>query len=362
MTKTIKSFKGFDKDMKCLGYQYEVGKTYTHEGDISVCNSGFHACENPLDVLNYYSDIDGKYCEVEQSGNTRQKEDKIASSEIRIVAEIGFAGLFKAGVEWIKKITNPQEIIKRTKDKNDDTSVNYVQIGSSSHHAQIGSSSHSAQIGSSGESAKIGSSGYRAQIGSSGDHARIGSSGESAKIGSSGYRAQIGSSGDYAQIGSSGESARIGSSGYSVQIGSSGYSVQIGSSGEYARIGSSGCFAQISSSSHHAQIGSSGDYAQIGSSGDSAQIDSSGYSARIGSSGYFAQIDSTGEDSVICCVGNNSKVKASKGSWITLSEWEYNETKKRNIPKCVKTEFVDGERIKADTWYELVNGEFKELL
>ena len=104
-----------------------------------------------------------------------------------------------------------------------------------------------------------------------------------------------------------------------------------------------------------------GDSAKIGSSGDSAQIGSSGDYAQIGSSGDSAQIDSTGQDSVICCAGNNSAAKAKKGSWITLSEWEYNEQKGRCIPKCVKTEYVDGERIKEDTWYKLIDGEFKEV-
>ena len=155
-----------------------------------------------------------------------------------------------------------------------------------------------------------------------------------------------------AQIGSSGNSARIGSSGYSARIGSSGYSAQIGSSGYSAQICSSGNSAQIGSSGHSAQIGSSGDSAQIGSSGDSAQI---------GSSGNSAQINSTGDDSVICCAGHNSIVKAKEGSWITLSEWEYSEEKERWIPRCVKTEYVDGVRIKADTFYKLVNGEFTEI-
>ena len=169
---------------------------------------------------------------------------------------------------------------------------------------------------------------------SSGDSAQIGSSGNSAKIGSSGNSAKIGSSGDFAQIGSSGNSARIGSSGYSARIGSSGDS---------------------------AKIGSSGDFAQIGSSGDFAQIGSSGNSAKIGSSGDFAQIGSSGKDCVICCAGHNSAVKAKKGSWITLAEWEYSKEKERYIPKCVKTEFVDGERIKEDTLYKLIDGEFVEV-
>ena len=124
---------------------------------------------------------------------------------------------------------------------------------------------------------------------------------------------------------------------------SSGDSAQIGSSGNSARIGSSGNSAQIGSSGYSARIGSSGDFAQIGSSGDSAQIGSSG------------------KDCVICCAGHNSAVKAKKGSWITLAEWEYSKEKERYIPKCVKTEFVDGERIKEDTLYKLIDGEFVEV-
>ena len=170
-------------------------------------------------------------------------------------------------------------------------------------------------------SAKIGSSGYSAQIGSSGDYA---------KIGSSGYSAKIGSSGDYAKIGSSGDYAQIGSSGYSAKIGSSGYSAKIGSSGDYT------------------QIGSSGDYAQIGSSGDSAKI------------------TSKGKHSVVMAAGYQSQAKAKKGSWITLAEWVRTDDEDEKgfriwIPKCVKTEYVDGERIKEDTFYELVDGEFKEV-
>ena len=103
------------------------------------------------------------------------------------------------------------------------------------------------------------------------------------------------------------------------------------------------------------------DSAKIGSSGDSAQIGSSGDSAQIGSSGDFAQINSEGKYAVICCAGNKSIAKGKIGSWITLSEWEYNKEEKKTIPICVKTEKIDGEKIKEDTWYRLENGEFKEV-
>ena len=109
------------------------------------------------------------------------------------------------------------------------------------------------------------------------------------------------------------------------------------------------------------QIGSSGDSAKIGSSGYSAQIGSSGDYAQIGSSGDSAKIDSTGTDSVIMCAGYKSKAKAKIGSWITLAEWVYCEEKGRQVPVCVKTEYVDGENIKADTYYQLIGGVFTEV-
>ena len=131
--------------------------------------------------------------------------------------------------------------------------------------------------------------------------------------------------------------------------------------GNYARIGSSGDSAQIGSSGYYAQIGSSGDYAQIGSSGNSTQIGSSGDSAQIGSSGDFARIDISGNTSVGAAIGINSIIKGAVGNWITLAEWAYDSDKQRCAPVCVKSAQIDGEIIKADTWYKLADGEFVEV-
>ena len=111
----------------------------------------------------------------------------------------------------------------------------------------------------------------------------------------------------------------------------------------------------------------SGDYAQIGSSGYSAKIGSSGDYAKIGSSGDSAKIISKGKNSVVMAAGYNSIAKAKVGSWITLAEWvDTGEEDERGyriyIPKCVKTECVDGERIKEDTFYKLLDGEFVEVV
>ena len=258
----ITSYKGFDKNMQCRGFQYEVGKEYEMDGEIKCCEQGFHACKSPMKVWDYYDMLSSRYAEVEQSGKIDKEENstKVCSSRIKIKAELKLADIINIGVEWLKDITSPSKV------KTD------------------------------------------GELNDNGDRRK--------QIGSSGYSAKIGSSGDYAQIGSSGDYAQIGSSGYS------------------------------------AKIGSSGDSAQIGSSGDSAQI---------GSSGDYAKIDSTGEDSVIMCAGNNSKAKAKVGSWITLAEWKWSDEKKRNVPACVKTEYVDGENIKSDTWYQLKNGKFVEV-
>ena len=203
----IKSYKGFDKNLKCRDFQYEIGKEYEMDGEIKVCSRGFHSCESPFDVFDHYTMIDSRFCEVEQDGNI-SKEDrgtKICSSKIKIKAELKLADMINLGVEWLKEITSPKKMKTSIKDN------------------------------------------------------------------------------------------------------------------------------------------------------------SSGNDAQIGSSGNGAKIDSTGEDCVIMCAGINSVAKASKGSWITLSEWSYSDKKQRYIPVCVKTEFVDGEKIKADTYYKLDGGVFKEI-
>ena len=125
-----------------------------------------------------------------------------------------------------------------------------------------------------------------------------------------------------------------------------------GNNKNFALIGSVGDSVQIGSTGLCARIGSVGRFANIGSAGDSVQIGSAGDRARIGSVGKYA---------VICCAGKDSRVKAKIGSWITLSEWKFDETKKRYIPVCVKTERVDGKKIKEDTFYMLKNGEFVEV-
>ena len=100
----MKCFKGFDKDLKCRDFQYEIGKEYTEE-KADICNCGFHACEFPMDVFNYYPPSDSRYCEVELEANNQKSSDdsKRVGKKISVKAEIGIAGIIKAGVEYIKE-------------------------------------------------------------------------------------------------------------------------------------------------------------------------------------------------------------------------------------------------------------------
>ena len=213
----IIAYKGFDKNLKCRDFQYEVGKEYEIDGKIECCRHGFHACENPLEVWDHYEMIGSRFAQVEQSGTIDREANstKVCSSHIKIKAELKLADIINLGVEWLKDITSPSK-----------TKINNTLNDNR------------------------------------------------------------------------------------------------------------------------------GNSAQIGSSGDSAQI---------GSSGNYAKIYSTGKDAVIMCAGLNSKAKAKIGSWITLAEWRYDGTKECYVPVCVKTEYVDGKKIKPDTLYQLIDGEFKEI-
>ena len=103
----MKCFKGFDKDLKCRDFQYEIGKEYTEE-KANICSYGFHACEFPMDVFNYYPPSDSRYCEVDLEANDQKSHDdsKRVGKKISVKAEIGIAGIIKAGVEYIKEQVN----------------------------------------------------------------------------------------------------------------------------------------------------------------------------------------------------------------------------------------------------------------
>jgi hypothetical protein len=218
---SIMAYKAFDNDLSCRGFQYEVGKTYEHKGGVRICDTGFHACTDPLDVLNYYDITSSRFARVTMGGAISKKADgdsKIAAGKITIEAELKLPEFIKAAIQWVADAC-------KADDKTEITS---------GHSATNASSGDSAKNASSGHSATNASSGDYATNASSGDYATNASSGHSAKNASSGHSAKNASSGDYATNASSGHSATNASSGDYATNASSGHSAKNASSGDYA--------------------------------------------------------------------------------------------------------------------------------
>ena len=132
-------------------------------------------------------------------------------------------------------------------------------------------------------------------------------------------------------------------------------------SGRYSNLAASGDESNLAASGYASKLAASGRYSNLAASGRYSNLAASGDESKLAASGDESSVECSGEDSVICCAGHGSKAKAKVGCWITLAEWKYDEDKGHSVPVCVKTEFVDGEHIKEDTWYTLVNGEFQEV-
>ena len=159
--KKLKGYKAFDKDLKCKGFQFKEGETYTHKGDTNLCESGFHFCENPLDVLNYYDLIDSKFAEIEAENVSDEKENdsKRVAKKIKIKSIIDLKTFINLSIKTLIDICSFKD------DKNSE-----VDTGNS---AKLASSGNSAQLASSGNSAQLASSGNSAKLASSGDYAII---------------------------------------------------------------------------------------------------------------------------------------------------------------------------------------------
>ena len=144
----MKMFKGFDKDLKCRNFQYEIGKTYT-EDRAELCEAGFHACEHPLDCLNYYEPGESRYCDVDLDDVTDKRDDdsKRVGKKITVQGEIGIAGLVKAAVNIG---------IEEAKIKPTDYRAHAATTGCSAHAATTGFKAHAAVSGNESIASALG--------------------------------------------------------------------------------------------------------------------------------------------------------------------------------------------------------------
>ena len=296
----MKAYKGFDKDLKCRGFQYEIGKEY-EEKEAEACEKGFHACENPLEVFRYYPPCDGnRYCEVEQDGELSKHggDSKVASTKIKIGVELGLKGLIQAGVSFILDKVN----WKADAATNTDAQSAAVNLG------------------------------YRSAATNTGDLSVAMNTGD--------------------------QSAAVNTGDYSAVVNSGDYSAAMNTGYRSAAVNSGFQSAAVNSGIGSAAVNSGIQSAAVNSGFQSAAVNSGTRSAAV-NSGTGSAAEVSNGDSVAIVTGYNSKAKAGLGSAIVIAErgvWNGKTYPLINI----KAAIVDGEKIKADTWYTLRNGEFVE--
>ena len=293
MNEVIKSYKGFNKDMTCRGKQYEEGKEYEEER-AEACDCGMHACEYPLDCFGYYSPNESVYHVVEQSGEISRinGDSKIASTKMKIGAEISIAGLVKAAIEYTR------ERIQEDKEADED-------CGASSATGNCGASS---------------ATGYK---------------GASSATGNCGASSATGDCGASSATGNCGASS---------------------ATGDYGASSATGDYGASSATGYKGASSATGDYGASSATGNCGASSATGYKGAS---------EANDPESIAVAWGYHGKARGVKGAYLVLADWEGDEgnywTQDRWSLKGAKMVRVDGETIKENTWYTMVNGEIVEV-
>ena len=190
---TITAYKGFESDWKCRGFQYEVGKTYEHQGEVKACKSGFHACEHPLDVFDHYPPAGSKFALVELSGDTDREasDSKIASQTIHIKAEIDIAYIVKAAIDFTKSKClpiDPSSPASATGDRGAASATG--ERGAASATGGYGAASATGYKGAASATGDYGvasATGYKGAASATGDYGVASATGEASVAISTGY-------------------------------------------------------------------------------------------------------------------------------------------------------------------------------
>ena len=302
----MKAYKGFNKDMTCHGFQFEEGKTYEHEGEVKLCESGFHACEDPLDIFAYYGPANSEFHEVELDGvsNERKDDTKVVAKKITIGARLGIDKIIKACIEF--RFSKLEKELKNLGDK-----------GAASNSGDKGAASNS---------------GYKGAASNSGHGGAASNSGDGGAASNSGYKGAASNSG-YGGAASN--------SGYKGAASNSGYGGAASNSGDKGAASNSGYGGAASNSGYGGAASNSGDWGAAFNSGD------------------WGAAETSGKHSIAMSVGYDSKARGALGTWIVLAERD--EWDGAGYPiKDVRAFKIDGEQVKADTWYKLKNGVLME--
>jgi hypothetical protein len=337
----IVSYKGFDQDMRCRDYQYAIGGSYEHNGDVAACNSGFHACEYPLHVLRYYSANKSRFALVEQSGAISRHGDdsKIASSRINVKAEINIQGLIKAAIQYTMDRCTPAE-----------------GATSDNPNTVVKTEGKNRSATASGDSGAATASGNYGAATASGDSGAATASGDSGAATASGNYGAATASGNYGAATASGYSGAATASGYSGAATASGNYGAATASGNYGAATASGNYGAATASGNSGAATASGNYGAATASGYSGAATASGNYGAATASGNYGAATASGYSGAATASGRNGKARGKNGCALFLvnrdSEWKINQ---------VGAAIVGQNDIKEDVWYRLNDsGEFVE--
>ena len=298
-----------------------------------ACECGFRACEYPLDCFRYYSPESSVYHVVEQSGEFSKNNDdsKVASIKIKIGAEISIAGLVKAAIEYTKERAKPEC----------DATGDY---GASSATGNYGASSATGDYGASSATGYYGASSATGNYGASS---------------ATGYRGASSATGNYgasSATGNYGASSATGNCGASSATGNCGAS---SATGDYGASSATGNCGASSATGYRGASSATGDCGASSATGYRGASSATGKCGASSATGLYGSAIAGDPESIAVAWGYKAKAKGVVGAHIVIADWEENE--KEWTLKSAKMVRVDGEKIKADTWYMMENGEVVEV-
>mgnify|MGYP004698083867 CR=1 FL=1 len=330
----MKVYKATDKDMKCRGFQYELGKTADVEGDIELCENGLHACEMPLDVLKYYAPGDGsRYFEAElEDVNSEKRSDdtKRVGKKLTLSAEIGIPGLVKAQVEYVKAQCYFDNAINKADAEN-------------KNHA----------TGDSGAASATGWSGAASATGERGAASATGVRGAASATGERGAASATGVSGAASATGERGAASATGWSGAASATGDSGAASATGWSGAASATGWSGA---ASATGVRGAASATGERGAASATGVSGAASATGWRGAASATGVRGAASATGKYCVAMTTGFFGRVMGDIGNAIVCVERRDN-----GEIAAILAGIVDGETLKPGVWYTVKNGQWVEV-
>ncbi|MUH87300.1 DUF7666 domain-containing protein [Pseudomonas aeruginosa] len=176
----VTAYKGFKQDLTCRGYQFEIGGTYKHEGEVEACSSGFHSCEYPLDVFGYYAPGESRFAIVKASGQLSRHDDdsKIASATLVVEAEISMPTMISRAIEWIMSKV----------DKSVEQTVAGETASNTGHRSAASNTGHRSAASNTGHRSAASNTGYQSAASNTGDQSAASNTGHRSAASNTGYQ------------------------------------------------------------------------------------------------------------------------------------------------------------------------------